>query len=64
MIKEITSIIKQIRFGHDYVFECEEGSYTIPADRAITQSRFNPVKSGDKITLVLLGDEIISYKNA
>lgn len=64
MIKEITTVIKEVKFGRNYTFICEDGTYTISAADAISQSRFNPVEVGKKMLLVLLGDEIISYKNA
>lgn len=63
MTRTIETAVKEINFGRDYTFVCEDGTYTIPASEAIAQSRFNPIEIGKKILLVLVGDMIISYKN-
>lgn len=64
MIKEITTVVESVKFGKEYEFVCAEGIFTIEANEAIAKSRFNPIEIGKKIVLTLVGNTIISYKNA
>lgn len=64
MIKEITTVIEGVNFGKEYEFVCSDGVFTIEASEAIAKSRFNPIEIGKKIVLTLVGNNIISYKNA